>query len=244
MTWVLDLKECARGVWIAHRSQSIACFTDEVADQAKRFGIPSGRVHLVAAPLELAGDQRATMTAACVTKHERPGPPIVVVVFGASGADRMLDYAMELQKLSAVSLIYVCGRHLDLKARLEARIGASATVLGFVADMQELYAQASVVVSKPGAMTIWEALGNSVPLVLELNWSTPVQERYQARWAERHGLAVTFRSPRALCRAVRAALNRTHAGFHEAKTQIGWREGEDCCTALVQWVQRAGARFQ
>lgn len=95
-----------------------------------------------------------------------------------------------------VQLVIVAGENRPLKARLEALAHAApcpVRVLGFTREMPELMTVADVVLTKPGGMTVTEALVAGRPLVL----FAPIwgQETGNARLLVHHGLARLLRRP-------------------------------------------------
>jgi monogalactosyldiacylglycerol (MGDG) synthase/glycosyl transferase family 28 len=201
VTVVLDLKECATGVWIDTQDQHVACFTEEVERQALAFGVHPHRVHRVR-PLSQARVGQAQDIAERALARARLGvgsQTCLLVTFGAVASVRVRRYARVISRLSGYYTIYVCGRNDGLRRDLEAFVDPSqAKVLGFVRNMSALYLASDIVVSKPGPMTILEATQCGRPLVLELNGSTLIQERFHAVWAKARDLAVSFRGRRDL----------------------------------------------
>ena len=74
-------------------------------------------------------------------------------------------------------------------------------IFGFIDTMHELMDIADLVVGKAGGLTIAEALGHGVPLILY--HFVPGQERRNAEYVVRQGTAVLASSPDEVARIVR-----------------------------------------
>ena len=77
-------------------------------------------------------------------------------------------------------------------------------LFGFVDYMADLMAVSDLIVAKAGGLTVSEALGCGVPLILY--HVIPGQERVNARYVARHGAAIIAPTPDAVVRAVRRCL--------------------------------------
>lgn len=207
-TVVLDIKERPRGAWLQDSSQQIVCFTEEVRDQALAFGILPEMIHRASGPPQLeqyrldAIASRENLPTTIANNND--GRRVVLMVFGALGCDRMIGYAKALCGHTDLLPIYVCGRNERLAHKLREIVPqGEARVVGFCNDMRELYEMSDLVVSKPGPMTIWEAIAAERPLVLELNRKTLLQERFHAEWVAAKGLGLAFANDDELLSAIR-----------------------------------------
>ena len=113
---------------------------------------------------------------ASARRTPRPGPPIVAVVGGSLGAGRLNDAALALydrwRARDDVVVRHVTGArgHDDCAARLAAaRRPGDALQYDLVAyeeHMEQLYEQATVLVSRAGAVTVAELAVTGMPAVL------------------------------------------------------------------------------
>ena len=88
--------------------------------------------------------------------------------------------------LEGFQTLVVCGHNRALFERLSARNYRSARILGLVDNMPELMAVADVMVSKPGGLSIAEALASQLPMVF-FN-PIPGQETHNIRVLREHGI--------------------------------------------------------
>lgn len=123
---------------------------------------------------------------------EAPAPRILVMGggLGLASDQEGLD-----QLLSAVARRYgaevtvVCGSNAERKAELE-REHPEFRTLGFTNEVDCLMRDSDLLITKPGGITLFEAIETGIPLLfIEPELS---QEIYNARFAERHGIAKVF----------------------------------------------------
>ncbi len=74
-----------------------------------------------------------------------------------------IEELMEL--LKSYQLLIVCGHNRDLYERLRPKTRKNAHILGLVDNMDELMAVADVMVTKPGGVSIAEALVKELPMI-------------------------------------------------------------------------------
>jgi 1,2-diacylglycerol 3-beta-galactosyltransferase len=88
--------------------------------------------------------------------------------------------------------IVLCGRNDKLLASLIGRPRCHA--VGFTDRVADYMRIADVFVGKPGPGSISEALQIGLPVIVEINGRTLVQERYNATWVEERGVGIGLKS--------------------------------------------------
>jgi processive 1,2-diacylglycerol beta-glucosyltransferase len=121
---------------------------------------------------------------------------VVLVGTGSQGiglSERRLQDFLErlLAKFNRIGLkvkiFVVCGKNAKLAARLKANLNHEAiSVLGFFTPMARLYRIADVFVTKPGGLSITEALSYQLPCALL--YSLPGQEELNIDYLQRASL--------------------------------------------------------
>jgi processive 1,2-diacylglycerol beta-glucosyltransferase len=132
--------------------------------------------------------------------------------------------ALEFVRPGLLQLLVVCGTNDALRRRLAERAARSAMplrVFGFVDYMADLMAVSDLVVAKAGGLTVSEALGRSLPLVLY--HAIPGQEHMNALYVVRHGAAVMAHTPREAAVAVQRCLSdpAVFASMQDAANTLG-----------------------
>jgi processive 1,2-diacylglycerol beta-glucosyltransferase len=97
---------------------------------------------------------------------------------------------------SKINLLVVCGNNQRLYNRLEQKRYIGVRLFGFTEDIPKLMSQADIIITKPGGLTIAEALVMELPLIFI--GSIPGQETENARILESYGCAIDARNLKSL----------------------------------------------
>jgi processive 1,2-diacylglycerol beta-glucosyltransferase len=101
----------------------------------------------------------------------KTGEQVVLIASGSLGIGLSATWITELaskvsSKLQARSII-VCGKNTQLQEQLTQRLkNTGAIVLGFYKPLAELYAISDILLTKPGGLTVAEALQANLPLLI------------------------------------------------------------------------------
>jgi processive 1,2-diacylglycerol beta-glucosyltransferase len=94
--------------------------------------------------------------------------PVLLILFGGAGfgdPDKILPQLKKIRR--SVQMVFIAGRNERLVGELERRCRDNpySTVRGWVDNMHEWMAAADLLLSKPGASTVNEAINAGLPLV-------------------------------------------------------------------------------
>mgnify|MGYP000672274241 CR=1 FL=1 len=154
----------------AWQNNEIDCFFVPDEELRRRFvalGIPPERVEATGVPISPAFEG-AFDPAALKAKHGlRPGVPVVLLMGGSLGLGPMEDAVRALLASGRpMELLVVAGRNERLRERL-GRLGAVGEsrlrAFGFIDFVAELMAASDLFVSKPGGLSMTEAVTIGVP---------------------------------------------------------------------------------
>ena len=118
-------------------------------------------------------------------------PKELLISAGAFGVLKQLPTLIEeLHHHNNLNITVICGRNLALYDTLIEEFEGidSITVFGYVKDMATLMSKADIMVTKPGGISLSEALAFQVPLVLTP--AVPGQELDNAKLFESKGMAL------------------------------------------------------
>jgi processive 1,2-diacylglycerol beta-glucosyltransferase len=197
----------AHSQWLA-RGLDRYCVADaEVGREFVARGIPRERVVVTGVPVRAEFDAPVDAAAARRALGLSPHLPVVLAMAGSNGSvGRLPDVAWALTRLTRpVQALLVAGHDGALAETLTRQMtGSDVRVLGYVPDVRALMAAADLLVTKAGGMTLAEAIATQVPMLLY--GSLPGQERHNARFAARAGIALAARSRHELVRLLERAL--------------------------------------
>jgi UDP-N-acetylglucosamine:LPS N-acetylglucosamine transferase len=133
-----------------------------------------------------------------------------IVMFGSYGSSQMAAIAkrIETAKLDT-QLIFVCGHNDKLRERIESmELTYPFHCVGFTQEIPYYMKLADYFIGKPGPGSISEALVVGLPLIVERNAWTMVQERFNTDWIAQNGFGVVLPSFREIGGAVSTMLDR------------------------------------
>ena len=200
--------------WMAPTAEAMVVATPESGRVLERRGIAPARIHVAGIPVAQAFGRpmdRATL-------QQRFGlAPQRVTVLVTSGGTTVGHFesvvwallALEETLPGRLQLLVVCGEDDRTRHRLFLRAQTSAMpmqVFGFVDMMPELMAASDLVVAKAGGLTVSEALGRGLPLVLY--HVIPGQEQMNARHVALHGAGVVATRPAQVAALVRQCVQQ------------------------------------
>lgn len=96
------------------------------------------------------------------------------------------------EELSNIQMIIICGNNKELFDRMTARKNPLHKICGFVGNMEEMMAASDVMITKPGGLSITEALANNLPLIFIS--AIPGQEAGNVRVLAEHGIGISEKS--------------------------------------------------
>ena len=169
-----------------------------------------------------------------------PALPVVLVMGGGDGliGRSLISMLEEAQEIPPAQFILVCGRNERLRLQLQKRLVRIAgphriRLTGFIDYVHELMAASDVMVTKPGGLTVSEALALDLPMILYK--PIPGQEQENSAYLTGMGAALEARNKAELhqriCQVVseealrtvlrrNASLNKTVQGSSRTVLEI------------------------
>lgn len=143
--------------------------------------------------------------------------PVVLMMGGSQGLGPIKEVIRGFDRFSpSFQLVVVCGRNQKLKEEIEEELPSlhyPIKILGYVENINELMKVSSLMITKPGGLTVSECLACSLPMVLTS--PIPGQEALNAQFLLEHRLAVNaFNGEDAAQVAIRLLEN------HEARERM------------------------
>jgi len=199
VTILTDLADCPPHFWIERQPQYFICGTELAVQQALAMGHRPERVFRSSGMIVRPGfyePRRAARADARRSLGLDPNLPTGLVMFGGYGSRRMLTIAARVAAAGLrAQFIFICGRNQHLQSQLAAmELPFPHRIEGFTNDVPGFMQLADFFIGKPGPGSISEALVMGLPLIVERNVMTMVQERYNTEWIYQNGLGVVVRS--------------------------------------------------
>jgi 1,2-diacylglycerol 3-beta-galactosyltransferase len=132
------------------------------------------------------------------------------VMFGSYGSSEMATIAKRIETAGLkTQLIFICGHNDKLLERIESmELSYPFHCVGFTQEIPYYMKLADFFIGKPGPGSISEALVMGLPLIVERNVWTMVQERFNTDWIAQNGFGIVLPSFREIGGAISSMLDR------------------------------------
>ncbi len=126
-------------------------------------GIPEEKIRVLGIPVDVIFFLELKREGVCKKLNLNPDKFSVLVATGSFGFE-IIETLVKLLK-GEVQLLIICGNNKKLLQRLNGYKEENLKVFGFVKNMHELMSAADVIITKPGGLTISEALVKNLPMI-------------------------------------------------------------------------------
>jgi processive 1,2-diacylglycerol beta-glucosyltransferase len=141
--------------------------TDEALQALTASGVPAWCIERVAMPV------RPEFAPAKMTEIQElraalniDDASVILINGGARGGGPLLKVYETVRKAATYSnILVVCGKNTQLRDRIERRRDPKTRTFGFIQDLYRYIAAADIVITKPGALSAYEALACKVPVL-------------------------------------------------------------------------------
>lgn len=186
--------ECIDGYYVA---------TEELKESIINSGISANKIKVTGIPIEQKFEKPMNKKALFKKYSLDKDKPVILISTGAYGV--LKDIEGIIKKLSNNNnnqIIVICGKNKDLKNNLLEKFSnhPNIRIFGYTNKMDEMMKMATVMITKPGGITLSEALAVQVPLVLYR--AVPGQERENANYFNSKEAAIVVEQQKELIKSV------------------------------------------
>lgn len=209
MTILTDLVDIHRW-WAAPRIEQYVASSEVAAERLVEFGVSPSRIATLGIPLRPEFSRMAYSAREMRAKLDLDlDLPLLLLMGGGEGAGRLPDVARSLASNAAhgvrFQMVVVTGRNARAREALEQEPWPlPVRVLGFVSNIVEYMTAADLIVTKPGSLTLSEALVLGRPLLL--GRPVPGQEEGNVAYVVNAGAGLAYRTPEEAMQAARYLL--------------------------------------
>jgi hypothetical protein len=199
LTILTDLADYPPHFWMERQAQYFACGTDRAVGQALAMGHPRERIFRTSGMIVRPAFYRPLYIDRAQERARlglRPDLPVGLVMFGGHGSGKMLTIAKRVAAAGLkTQLIFLCGHNQSLHEQLSSlKLPFPFHIEGFTREVPHFMNLADYFIGKPGPGSISEALVMRLPVIVERNSWTMVQERYNTDWITSNRLGVVLHS--------------------------------------------------
>jgi len=160
----------AEPIWVKPEVDAFAVPDDNVRTELIEWGAPANRIFICGIPVDRAFDAPPDPKTIRRRHGINDDAPIVLLMGGGMGPTRMDEVARQLAEQEVpMHVVAITGEDKRARRKLEAlnmKPPVSLRVLGWTDQVAALMQAATVLVTKPGGLTIAEAALCSLPTVL------------------------------------------------------------------------------
>ena len=199
VTILTDMADYPPHFWIERQKQYFICGTEKAYQQALELGHTSDRVFRTSGmilnpkyyePVEVnRGPDRVALGL-------DPDLPTALMMFGGEGSPKMLEITRSLDASDMkLQIIAICGKNRKLEAAMRSmKSRIPVHVEGFTREVPRFMRLADFFIGKPGPGSISEAVAMGLPVIIERNYWTLPQERFNTEWVEQQGVGISLDS--------------------------------------------------
>jgi UDP-N-acetylglucosamine:LPS N-acetylglucosamine transferase len=179
VTILTDFADYPPHFWIEKQEQYFICGTAKAVEQARAAGHAESRIFSTSGMI-LRPNFYEPVTGDRSRLGLDPDKPTGLVLFGGQGSSVMLEID---RALDDIQMIFICGKNTSLADKLRARKStAKRFIEGFTSEIPYYMHVSDFFIGKPGPGSISEAVAMKLPVIVEKNFLTLPQERYNADW--------------------------------------------------------------
>ena len=178
--------------WMYESANRYVVPSEEAKQRFIRDGIPQEKVEIMGIPIDIKFSQEKSKEQIRKKFHLSAQTPTVLVMGGGGGIGPIKVIISTLEKLKAdIQVIVVSGTNTRLYKYLLKKVKSfrkKLIPLEYSEDIDELMEVSSILITKPGGITVSEALAKSLPILI-IN-PIPGQEAKNTKFLVKVGAAV------------------------------------------------------
>ena len=184
-------------IWVNEGIDVYAVACDHTRDKMLTLGVSAGKISVTGIPVD---EKFAASYDIGALKRKLGLWEGLLTILIATGSFGMGPIAELIRLLKDYELIVVCGHNKGLYEELKGKAGKDTHVMGLVDNMPELMAVADVMVTKPGGLSIAEALAMKLPMIFFS--AIPGQETGNIRVLKTYGAGMDQCAPKDIVRVI------------------------------------------
>lgn len=196
-------------IWVHQPMERYYTATEDGKTYLTTWGVPPASIRATGIPVRPGFDDTLPRAEARRRCELEAGRPVVLLLCGGFGVGPTGELLHELISMPLdAQVVVITGRNPQLHQRLQRQVEftpRSVRVLGFTDKVHEWMRAADVVVTKPGGLTVSEALACGLPMVI-MN-PIPGQETRNSDYLLEHGAAIKVNNVRLLGHRVGTLLS-------------------------------------
>jgi processive 1,2-diacylglycerol beta-glucosyltransferase len=195
-------------LWVHDHTNHYIVGSDYVKKFLLQQSVPSSNISVTGIPIHSEYHNKSSMNRLKEKYGLDADKPVVLLMGGAYGVfGKQLSSVLNRIKTTEFQFIVICGHNQKLFDELsnQVQLLKNIKVIGFTHDVYEFMSIADLLITKPGGLTISEAIANECPLLL-FN-AIPGQEEENAKYLIENGVAAMVPSKNDLLDSVLSLMS-------------------------------------
>ncbi|MBD2667282.1 monogalactosyldiacylglycerol synthase [Richelia sinica FACHB-800] len=212
VTILTDFADVPPHFWLEPKTKSyFICGTERATNQARALGISE---KYIIQNTGLIVHPQFYQPIAINRQIERqrlglePDKITAIVSFGAKGSKTILNIARLIESISdKLQVIFLCGTNQKIHQTLQEHpTKLKQHIQGFTEEVAYFMNLADFFIGKPGSISISEALVMNLPVILDCNCATLMNEKYNADWIVEKQVGIVIKSFQQIVPAIEELL--------------------------------------
>ena len=224
--------------WLAPRVDAYVLAADELCAQFEALGAPREKLHPFGIPVFEEFFREEDKAALLRGMDLTPGVPTVLIMAGSFGVQKILQVYREVCAIGTeFQAIAITGRNQKLYEAFEKELPNSPKrthLVQFTAEVQKYMHAADLLITKPGGLTVSEALACGLPMAVFD--AIPGQEEDNAAFLQAHNMGVRLKDGASCAFAVRSLLQDPRR-LGDMRAACKAFDKSDCCKQIVSLIQ-------
>lgn len=188
-------------MWIYNEVDMYFVACNELKNKLVNEGIEDSKIHVTGIPISLKFNETLDKAGTVNLLNMDAERPVILIMGGGLGLGSINDAFNALNEINLpLQVVIVSGYNEELQQSISQTAKKSrhqVIVLGYTNYVCELMAAADLLITKPGALTISEALAANLPMVFFD--PLPGQEEENALYISKQGAGIWVKSQEELC---------------------------------------------
>lgn len=199
---------CLHQFWIYRHVDLYFVATKQMKNDLVQAGIEEKRIFATGIPISPDFQEMANKEELYQKFELAADVPTVLIMGGGLGLGKVKDALCQLENLKMeLQILVVTGTNISLWSEINELAGRSKhkiIVWGYSHNIREIMAVSTLLITKPGALTICEALASDLPMIL--HHPIPGPESDNAKYVANNGAAIWIKHEDTLDSVVRELL--------------------------------------
>ncbi|MBP3040478.1 glycosyltransferase [Bacillaceae bacterium Marseille-Q3522] len=199
---------CLHTRWVSHEIDHYFVSCEGLKEELENVGISRKKITISGIPIKEQFYQQRGKKQYDLFQLDREKKTVLISAGTFGVLTNIPDIVSSIKERLNTQVVVVCGKNKALYETLEKQFqdDSNVHIFGFVTEMAALMTLADVMVTKPGGISLSEAIAVKVPLVLTP--AVPGQERDNANLFEREGMAIKTNQEEDITPAIIQLLNQ------------------------------------